>query len=970
MKSLHRILVSFGIVACLAGVYFVMQKHVPPAKKQEEVTRKKRYSGADKQMSYLFQTKAYPDPTYLNDKWMAAWEHAQAMKRPKAYNPAARTPGGNWSQVSGLNVGRVLTVAIDPNNSNKIFAGSASGGIWKSENAGGNWSYVNVGLPVLGVPAIAFHPTNSNIIIAGTGEVYRSDTSNIGFNVWKARGSYGIGIIRSTDGGNTWTQVLYKSYSNLFGVQRLVFDPNNSNTVYACTTHGLFKSTDAGATWSTTPMLDGKYVSDVLIRRGSSNTIVAAVGNLTNTGKGIYKTTNGGSSWTHVTGTGFPSVFHGFVRLAAHPTDADVIFASVGMGVTTTNNHRSYTDNELYKSSDFGSNWTVKNNSLHANFQHWFAHAIAVNPGNGNKIILGGVKLYRYTDGTGSSGSVENIHGSLHDDIHDVVFDPNNSNILYVACDGGVYRTTNINGANAGNVVFQTRNSGLEIAQFYASLGVSKLTANRFIGGLQDNGVWAYNNGSWSKRLGGDGGPSAIAPNSDNTVLASNDALTVNRSTGGVTGTFKTHLGSWAFVADDRTAFMAPIAFAPSDPSIAYAASDNLHRSTSGGDKWTNGTYSSANRYIEAQYKTAVTLAVSPTNPNKVYVSLSPFSQRVDNKLNVTGGPTLRKTTNADAATPTWTTVSGGLPNHFIMDIAIKPNNDDSIMVALGGYGDSHIWLSGDGGATWVNRGIGLPDVPFNAIVFDPVHPTVVYAGSDLGIYVSPDLGLHWFDFNDGFSDATMVFDLQITADNRIVAATHGKGLMIGDLADISSLPVNIISFTGARKNSYNELRWKVTDEHNVARYEIERRVDNGTFVKVGQVTALNNTGIHTYTFDDNIANVAGTNFYYRLKIVDIDNSYEYSSVVLLKVHRPGKFEILGNPITAGSSMRLTLPAPQTVTFRLFDMKGRLIKVNKVSASAGANTYSFNMFGMLATGQYVVEAITPDERFTKRIVKH
>jgi len=697
---------------------------------------------------------------------------------------------------------------------------------------------------------------------------------------------------------------------------------------------------------------------------------VAAVGNLTNTGKGIYKTTNGGSSWTHVTGTGFPSVFHGFVRLAAHPTNADVIFASVGMGVTTTNNHRSYTDNELYKSSNFGSNWTVKNNSLHANFQHWFAHAIAVNPGNGNKIILGGVKLYRYTDGTGSSGSVENIHGSLHDDIHDVVFDPNNSNILYVACDGGVYRTTNINGANAGDVVFQTRNSGLEIAQFYASLGVSKLTANRFIGGLQDNGVWAYNNGSWSKRLGGDGGPSAIAPNSDNTVLASNDALTVNRSTGGVTGSFSTRLGSWAFVADDRTAFMAPIAFAPSDPSIAYAASDNLHRSTSGGNTWTNGTYSSANRYIEAQYKTAVTLAVSPTNPNKVYVSLSPFSQRVDNKLNVTGGPTLRKTTNADAATPTWTTVSGGLPNHFIMDIAIKPNNDDSIMVALGGYGDSHIWLSGDGGATWVNRGIGLPDVPFNAIVFDPVHPTVVYAGSDLGIYVSPDLGLHWFDFNDGFSDATMVFDLQITADNRIVAATHGKGLMIGDLADISSLPVNIISFTGARKNSYNELRWKVTDEHNVARYEIERRVDNGTFVKVGQVTALNNTGIHTYTFDDNIANVAGTNFYYRLKIVDIDNSYEYSSVVLLKVHRPGKFEILGNPITAGSSMRLTLPAPQTVTFRLFDMKGRLIKVNKVSASAGANTYSFNMFGMLATGQYVVEAITPDERFTKRIVKH
>lgn len=413
-------------------------------------------SGAEKQLSMWFQSKGYPNPNNLNDKYAAAWEEFLEI-REKTNSNAARVTAANWQSLGDVSTigGRILCITVDPNNSNNLWAGSASGGIWKSVNAGSSWTSVSTNLPVLGVASIIVDPSNSNTIYAGTGEVYRVDTSNIGFNVWKCRGTYGVGILKSTDGGATWTQVLTKTSDQLFAIQMLKFDPTNSNTIYACATDGLYRSTNGGSSWS--QILSKIYVSDVAINPSNTDQIVAGVGNMVNADKGIYRTTNGSAAlpiWSKVS-SGLPASFTGYIRM--DNVGSTRLYASIG-GASTTN--------ELFLSTDFGANWFAKTGSSHCSFQYWFSHTLAINPSNTNDILMGGVDFYRYTSSDNTTGGTRSTISSssspIHSDHHDITYDPNNSNTIYVACDGGMYKSTN-GGANWSAI-----NTGLRATQFYA----------------------------------------------------------------------------------------------------------------------------------------------------------------------------------------------------------------------------------------------------------------------------------------------------------------------------------------------------------------------------------------------------------------------------------------------------------------------------------------------------------------------
>src|SRR5690606_22361119 len=127
------------------------------------------------------------------------------------------------------------------------------------------------------------------------------------------------------------------------------------------------------------------------------------------------------------------------------------------------------------------------------------------------------------------------------------------------------------------------------------------------------------------------------------------------------------------------------------------------------------------------------------------------------------------------------TSIKNSLPDRFVMDFAISKYSDDSVYVVLGGFGTSHVYLTPDGGNTWQSIGAGLPDVPFNAILIDPVNPRTIYAGSDFGVFVSPDRGQTWIDYSTGLWDVTMIYDLQVDANNKLIAATHGKGVFRSD---------------------------------------------------------------------------------------------------------------------------------------------------------------------------------------------
>lgn len=953
----------------------------------EEWEEEEEEAGADKQLSMWYQGRAYPNAGHLNSKYQRAWEQVKnAKEQSRLVNATNRGNSiANWTSlgpsVDGLGRigGRIKCITIDPGNPNVLWAGSASGGIWKSLNGGTNWTPVATGMHVLGVSSIIVDPSNSNVIYAGTGEVYRMDVSNIGYNVWKARGTYGIGIIKSTNGGTSWTQVLTKDTDEMFAIQMLAFDPTNSNTIYACSTVGVHRSTNNGTSW--TQILTKPYVKDIAINPTNTNQIVVGVGNMVDADKGIYRTTNGSNAsptWTEIT-AGLPTTFAGSILL--DNVGASELVASIGRSSSTAASNR-----EVFRSTDFGLNWaevggtTAATTTNHCSYQFWFAHTVAINPFFTDSIMFAGVGWYRYRVSTTSRATVS--ASTVHADVHDIKFDPSMRGRIYVACDGGIFKSTN------GGTSWTAMNNGLNATQFYASLGVSSniTTPNRMIGGLQDNGQVLYNGTQWNQVswAGGDGTSGAIDPSNHNNILISRDARQIYRSTdGGGSGGAVTNY--WGFDADSRTGFVAPIAFSKSSPTVVYQGSDNLHKSTNSGGSFSNdptgANASTATNYIEAQRKTAIALAVSPLTPNKVYVSTSPFAQ-ADNDANnifITGQPNILRT--ATGGTP-FTSIKGNLPDRFVTDIAISPTNDDSVVVTLGGFGTAHVYITGNAnagsGTIWTPLGgigssgrvdVTLPDVPFNAIIFDPTNSKIIYAGCDFGVYVSSDRGTTWVDYSNGFIDATLVMDLQVSSDNKLIAATHGRGVYRSDLfTGSTALPVRLLNFSGVNEGDNNKLHWKVSLEDNLRHYQLERSTDGVNYNTITTVPSRNSSTETDYYYTDHVG-TTNAEYYYRLKMVDLDGSFSYSTIVFIRVVGKNTYAIAGNPFQSHVILKYTLARDQKINLSFFNSAGALLRKEEYAATAGTGIYTLYGLANYPAGTYLLRLDSGTDVQTFKLVK-
>ena len=755
MKNKTIIIFALLIIVIVATLFFF---------NSNIKTKPKKTSGALQAMQFWTERRAYPNDDILSDAYFRAYNLSNASLKKINSNY-------QWQEIGPHNIGgRTLDVEFNPFNPNTIFAAAASGGIWRSYTAGIGvkaWERIETGYPVLGVSSISISPADSNIILIGTGEVYNYKQALGGEVIRTTRGSYGIGILRTTNYGLTWTKVLDWSYNQQRGVNDVQFDQNDPSIAWAATTEGIFRSSDGGQTWD---MVNNTIMAfDIAIHPDSSNIIFATFGNFSTPGHGIYKTTDHGATWQKLT-NGLPSTFGGKAVLSIHLSNPQIIYASIGNGST------SGAGTWLCKSTNGGNSWTVVNTTDYATYQGWFAHWVGVHPLNQNIVIAGGVDVWKSNDagttlvkksdwaawyfGQTPVGGPEGPPNYVHADQHSITFHPENPDIIYLGTDGGVFRSTDC------GETFQGCNGSYQSTQFYNGFSSADNNINLAIGGMQDNATAIYQGTpAWYRVIGGDGCQTAINQTNPNIMYGTSQYLNIYRSTNqGV---------SWSGIGPsgkDNPAFVAPFIVCRSNPDVIYAGSRKLHKSTNSGSNW-----SAMNGNVTLDGNEILSIGVSATSTDTLYVATAPISSRAKVFRSTNGGTT-------------FTNITGNLPDRYPDDIAVDPTNSKIVYIVFSGFGTSHLFKSTNGGDTWLDIGSQLPDVPSSAIAINPDNPNQLFFGNDIGVYFSPDAGNNWFSVSNGLPYGCLVIDINIPKGKDVVRViTHGNGVYQASLSQIIS---------------------------------------------------------------------------------------------------------------------------------------------------------------------------------------
>ncbi len=749
--------------AVLLAVMSVTRFTPEPSKKERGKNSGEQLSESWAALQFLSNSRAYPFADIPPD----AYPKAERFYKTHFENQSARTTevqsSSSWQSIGPNNIGgRTLAIAIDPTDTATIWLGSASGGLWKSTTGGTGlnaWTYIPTGFPVRGITSIAINPNNHNEIYIGTGETYTYGSAVNGLIQRPTRGSAGIGILKTTDGGLTWTHSLNWSYNSVRGVWDFKINPLNPSIVYAATTEGVYKTTNAGATWNLS--LNQLMVMDLEIDKVDTNIIYAGVGNGSSPNKGIYKTSNSGATWAVLTNGLPPNTHTGRITITAYPGNNNRIMAVIGELYSTVG---------VYESTNQGVSWVAKNSPFTEilSYQGWYAEGLCYRTNDPTQILFGGVEVFRSASSGNSLLQVSNNGNpgdGIHSDIHDIISNPLDPNKIYFATDGGLYRSDDF-----GDTYYACT-EGYVTTQFYIG-SVSQQDGNLLLGGLQDNySVQFTGTNYWFPVVGGDGSFNAINPLNDQVQYASYQYLNVYKTNNAWSNGFQIINHPSAADLYNNVAFIAPLILCPSNPQVLYAATEELLRSNNGGSNW----FPTSGNVISAVGEPAIALAVSATNVDSVFASTAP-SDTQHNHLwrSIDGGQT-------------FTDITGTLPDRFIRDITLNPDNSQEIFVALSGFGAGHIFKSLNGGDTWTDVSTALPDVPFHCITYNPTNTNKVFAGSDLGVFVSIDDGATWTAFNSNLPDGAMVFDLVYSlVDTSLVAFTHGYGAYKISLADFS----------------------------------------------------------------------------------------------------------------------------------------------------------------------------------------
>ena len=681
-----------------------------------------------------------------------------------------------WSEAGPSNIGgRITDMAVHPSNPSVIYIGAAAGGVLKSVDGGVSWTPVFDEAGALSIGAITIDPNNPDIIWVGTGEANVSADSYPGDGIW-----------RSTDGGQTWELRGLEESSH---IGRIAIDPNDSNKIFAAATgalwgtnpeRGVYRSTNGGVDWERMLYLtDSTAAIDVVINPANPRIVYAAmwerirhpdarnVGGMTS---GIWRSTDGGDDWDHLT-TGLPPSAEdiGRIGLAISPTDPLILYAI-------------YCDHPgdiigVWKTIDGGDNWAeVANpgNSLYSGFG-WYFGGIYVDPADQDRVFVLGVPLKRTVNGGGSWQTVSNY--DIHVDHHAFWINPNNTNQIYCGNDGGFYEST-----NGGDD--WVKRYDLHISQFYA-IEIDNTNPFRLYGGTQDNGTLRTMTGAlddWDMIYGGDGFYTVVDFARPNIIFAEYQWGGLGKSTN--TG-FSFSGALEGIDSDDRRNWSTPVVMDPSDNNVLYYGTYRLYKTTNSAEFWNPISEDLTNGIPTGYtYHTITTIAVAPTDNQVIYVGTD------DGLVWVTqnGGTD-------------WLYLSGDLPDRWITRVAVSPQDAGIAYVTLSGYRSDdylpHVFRTTNYGQNWDDISSNLPEAPVNVILEDPEFPEKLYVGTDFGPFYSGNSGGEWEPMGTDIPMVPVV-DMKLHNGERfIIAGTHGRSMYKSPLdsvsTGISDLGVNVI---------------------------------------------------------------------------------------------------------------------------------------------------------------------------------
>ena len=722
--------------------------------------------------------RAFPQGKIPREEWQRAQFEARLLREQTGSRSA------EWEQRGPTNIGgRVTDLAVHPSDASIVYAAAAEGGVLKSTDSGASWTPLFDDQPSLSVGAIAIAPSDPNVVYVGTGEVNPGGGS-------VAYG--GTGVYRSTDAGATWSAV---GLENSGSIGRIVVDPTDPDRLFVAAMgplwetsaeRGVYRSTDGGASWEHALFVAGDTgCVDLIVRPDNPNVILAAMWqrlrqpeyySYGGTSCAVYRSTDGGDTWS-LLGGGLPSPSSqgGRIGLSLCAAQPDVMCAIYA-------DKTGYFDG-LYRSTNGGDGWTrTSDGSLDnafASYGWWFGN-VRVHPTNPNTIFVLGFTFYRSTNGGGSYSSADGI---MHVDHHALGFGPGASPVIYEGNDGGLYRSAN--GGTSWSKLYD-----LPISQIYR-VALDANNPNALYGGLQDNGTCRTTSGAqddWGEVYGGDGFQALVHPNNSSRIWALYQYGGLSYSSNGG--------GGWSSATSGlsgRNNWNSPHVQDPTNADTRYFGTDRVHRN-SGNTGWTaisgdltGGSHQGNGGQVNG---TLTTIRVSPLDGDVIWCGSD------DGYVHVTenGGGS-------------WFDVSAGLPERWITSVRCDPFDREAAYVTVSGFRWAeplpHVYKTTDLGASWTPIAGNLPEAPANDLIPDPDTAGRYYVATDVGMFFTNDGGASWSALGSGLPNVVVNHLALAPASKTLYAATFGRSFWALDVDNLTALPADSPFAWGRTRSPY-----------------------------------------------------------------------------------------------------------------------------------------------------------------------